>query len=260
MRGPADGPPLALRACGLAAILGDVLNVVADHMLRGGPAPCSAAEITFESLGSVPTGIVFTGGVLGAAAIPLWLFGLVPVFAALAPAGRLLALIPVVTTAYGIAVASGSHGAYALYAEGYRALGSVGSEADPVLTIMMDRFMDYDRSIVAIIAASWMIGSLAFVVIVLLCPTHYRRWMAFLSPILVPLAMPLGAALPAPIGGYVRPILGTTIRTSFFVMATVLTWSAPGNRVDSILPGADCGPSRRGSQIERSRIRRYRSR
>lgn len=217
-------PTWACRAGGVTAILGCILNVVADYMLRGGPAPRSAAEITFEALGSVPNEIVFTGGVLGAAAIPLWIFGLIPVYAALAPAGRRIALIPVLPMLYGTAVAAGSHGAYALYAEGFRALAAVGSEAQPILETMMDRFMAYDRSIVTTMAVPWMIGSLAFVTIVALRPTRYRRWMAVASPILVPLAMPLGGSLPSPIGGYVRPILGTTIWTAFFMIATVVTW------------------------------------
>lgn len=219
-------PIWACRAGGLAAIIGGCLNFVADYMLRGGPAPRSAAEITFEALGRVPTEIVFPGGVLGAAAIPLWIFGLVPVYVALAPAGRALALIPVLAMTYGTAVAAGSHGAYALYAEGFRALAAVGPEARPVLETMMERFMAYDRAIVMIIAIAWMIGSLAFVAIVALRPTRYRRWMALLSPLLVPIAMPLGSSLPAPIGGYVRPVLGTTIWTLFFVIATIVTWRA----------------------------------
>lgn len=227
-------PTWACRAGGVAAILGCLLNVVADYMLRGGPAPRSAAEITFEALGDVPTEIVFAGGVLGAAAIPLWIFGLVPVYAALAPAGRALALAPVIPMVYGTAVAAGSHGAYALYAEGFRALAAVGSEVQPILAAMMDRFMDYDRAIVMTIAIPWLIGSVAFVAIVALRPTRYRRWMAFASPILVPLAMPLASSLPAPIGGYVRPILGTSIWTLFFVIATIVTWHGedPRGRAD----------------------------
>ena len=49
--------------------------------------------------------------------------------------------------------------------------------------------------------------------------------MAAASPILVPLTMPIAGALPAPFGGYIRPVLGTAIFTVFFLIATVVTWN-----------------------------------
>jgi hypothetical protein len=215
---------LARRAAGIAAILGGLANFVADYMIRGGPAPTSASAITLEALGTVPPEMAFAGGVLGAAAIPLWAFGLVPVYAALEPAGRRLALIPVILMGYGIAVGSGSHGAYALYAGGFRARDSVGSDAESILTSMVEQFVAFDQALVTIIVVPWMIGSIAFVAIVALRRTHYARWMALLSPILVPITMPVVASLPAPIGGYVRPIMGTSIWTLFFVVAVLVTW------------------------------------
>jgi hypothetical protein len=213
------------RVAGILAVLAGLTNAVADYLLRGGPAPASGAEITLEGLRSVPFESVFAGSLLGAAAIPFWLLGLWPVYRALEPAGRRLAALPVMLLAYGVALASGYHGSYAFYAGGYQALGAVAGEAEPVLAQMIQRFRAYHDALMLLMVVPWILGSLAFVAVALFFRTHYARWMALASPILVPLTVPLAEALPAPFGGYFRPILGTTIWTLFFLVATVVTWN-----------------------------------
>jgi hypothetical protein len=209
---------------GSLAVVGGLVNLVADYLLRGGPAPVSAAEIRLDTLGSVPFDSVFAGSVLGAAAIPFWLLGLWPVYEALRPAGRWLALAPVLFFAYGIVLASGFHGAFAFYAAGYYALGAVAAEARPAVAEMTERFRAYHDTMFVLLAVTWTLGSVGCIVVIAFFRTHYARWMAALSPLLVPLTMPLVQALPAPVGGYVRPIHGTAVWTLFFLVAAAVTW------------------------------------
>jgi hypothetical protein len=213
-----------IRVAGFGAVLGGIANLVADYLLRGGPAPVAAADITLEALANVPFESVFAGSVLGAAAIPLWLLGLWPVYRALEPAGRRLALALVLLFGYGIAVASGYHGTYAFYAGGYHALDVVGPDSRPVLVEMTDRFRRHHDALMLVVVVPWMAASIGFVVVVAVLRTHYARWMAVTSPILVPITMPLVAALPSPVGGWVRPIHGTVIWTLFFLLTTVVVW------------------------------------
>jgi hypothetical protein len=216
---------LSLRLAGGLAVLAGLANIVADYLLRGGPAPVSGAEITLEALQSVPYDSVFIGSVLGAAVIPFWLLGLWPVYVALEPAGRWLAVPPVLLLGYMLALAPGYHGAFAFYAAGYQALGAVAGDARPILNGMIERFLAYHDAVFYLIAGVATLGSIWFVVAAGFFRTRYSRWMAAASPILVPLTVPLAQALPAPMGGYVRPILGTTIWTLFFLVATVVTWN-----------------------------------
>ncbi|MDA8017907.1 MAG: hypothetical protein MPN21_10710 [Thermoanaerobaculia bacterium] len=109
----------ALRVSGLIAVAAGVTNAVADFLLRGGPAPISAAEITSEGLGSVPFDLILAGSILGAAVLPLWMAALWPVFEALRPAGARSAAILVLLFGYGMAIVPGYHGAYVLYGTGY---------------------------------------------------------------------------------------------------------------------------------------------
>ncbi|MDJ0868631.1 MAG: hypothetical protein QNK03_21155 [Myxococcota bacterium] len=221
-----------IRIAGCGAVLGGFANLVADYLLRGGPAPVAGADITMEALATVPFESVFVGSILGAAAIPLWLLGLWPVYRALEPAGRGLALGIVLLFGYGIVVASGYHGTYAFHAVGYQALEAVGPESRPVLVEMMSRFRGHHDAHMLVFVVPWVAASFGFVVVVLFFRTHYARWMAVASPILVPITMPLVAALPSPVGGWVRPIHGTTIWTLFFLLTTIVTW-----RLDRDGPG-----------------------
>jgi hypothetical protein len=214
-----------LRTAGCLAVAGGAANVVADYLLRGGPAPVAASEITLATLGQVPFESVFAGSVLGAAVIPLWMLGLWPVYEGLRPAGPWLARITVLFMAYGIAIAAGFHGAFAFYAAGYHALGAAPAGAQPLLVELTERFRSYHDTLFVLLAVTWTIGSVGFIVAVAFFRTHYARWMAAASPLLVPLTMPLVAALPAPVGGYVRPIHGTAIWTLFFLLATVVSWN-----------------------------------
>jgi hypothetical protein len=223
-----------IRVAGCAAVLGGIANLVADYLLRGGPAPVAASDISLETLADVPFESVFAGSVLGAAAIPLWLLGLWPAYRALEPAGRRLALAIVLLFGYGIAVASGYHGTYAFYAGGYQALEAVGPESRPVLVEMTSRFRGYHDALMLVVVVPWVVASVGFVVVVLFFRTHYARWMVLLSPILVPITMPLVAALPSPVGGWFRPIHGTTVWTLFFLLTTAVVW-----RLDRHGPAAD---------------------
>jgi hypothetical protein len=214
-----------LRLAGCGAVAGGLANVVADYLLRGGPQPVAGSEITLATLGQVPFESVFAGSVLGAAVIPLWMLGLWPVYEGLRPAGAWLARIPVLFMGYGIAIAAGFHGAFAFYAAGYHALGAAPADAQPLLAELTERFRAYHDALFVLLAVTWTIGSVGFIVATAFFRTHYARWMAAASPLLVPLTMPLVQALPAPVGGYVRPIHGTVVWTLFFLLSTAVVWN-----------------------------------
>ena len=216
--------PLApIRLLGGLAVAAGFTNAVADYALRGGPRPVSGAAISLEMLGSVPHESIWFGSLLGAAVMPLWILGLFPVYVGLRPAGRWWAALPVFLFGYGICVASGYHGSYALYGSGF-ALQAALPEATDV-SRHLDHLMQHHDGLQAVFVAPWIIGSVSFVVIVLTGRTGFPRWMAFTSPILVPLIVTLSAGLPAPLGGYIRPGIGSLTWTLFFAMALWLTWN-----------------------------------
>jgi hypothetical protein len=214
-----------LRLAGVMSILCTLVNAVADLLLFGGGMPVSGAEITVEALRSAPYQSVFTGSILGVIVIPFWLLGLWPVYEALKPAGSWLAWPVVLFLGYALALFPLYHGAFAFYAAGYQALAAVSGDAQATLTELIERFLAVRGALYVLIAVSATLGSLWFIVAVVFGRTRYARWMAVLSPLLVPLASPLVRLLPAPIGGYALPPFATLIFTVFFLLATVATWN-----------------------------------
>ncbi|MGH0032533.1 MAG: DUF6796 family protein [Myxococcota bacterium] len=228
------------RLAGFAAIVGGVLNGVADFWLQGGLGVRPGVN-TFAYLPQVPFEPVFVGSILGQAALPLWLLGFVPLYVALAPAGRWLALPPVLLFGYAFAIFPGYHGAYAFYSAAYQAQAAAPEAASAVLTTLVERNHRVHDAVMLMIGPAMTLGSLWFMTAVALGRTHYARWMVVFSPILVPLTQPLAEALPAPWGGYIRPAWGTTLFTLFFALATWVTWNVRDVREE---PGSRPGGSR----------------
>jgi hypothetical protein len=137
---------------------------------------------------------------------PFWLLGLWPVYEALKPAGKWFAWPAALFLGYALTFFPLFHGAYAFYAAGYQALAAVSGDAQSTLTEMIERFLAVRGALYALIAVSATLGSLWFVVAVVFRRTRYARWMAVISPLLVPMVSPLVRLLPAPMGGYV-PLL-----------------------------------------------------
>jgi len=213
-----------LRTAGLLAILGGVLNGYADYLLQGGLIPRAAVN-TYEHLQHVPYELVFWGSIIGNAAIPLWLLGFWPVYVALAPAGRWLALPPVFVLGYGFSLFAGYHGSYALYAAGFQAQAEAPAELSGTVNTLAQRLHEYHDALILLIGMTIPIGSLWFLVVVLFFPTHFAKWMVIATPLVVPLTQPFIEMLPAPFGGYIRPAWGTTIFTVLFLFATLVTWN-----------------------------------
>jgi hypothetical protein len=214
-----------LRLAGLLSILCTLVNAVADLLLFGGGMPVSGAEVTVEALRSVPYQSVFIGSLLGVIVIPFWLLGLWPVYEALTPAGKWFAWPVVLLLGYALTLFPFYHGAFTFYAAGYQTLATVSGEAQLILTEMIERFLAVRRALFALIAISATLGSLWFIVAVVFRRTHYARWMAVVSPLLVPVASPLVRLLPAPMGGYALPPFATLVFTLFFALATAVTWN-----------------------------------
>ncbi|MEM1248455.1 MAG: DUF6796 family protein [Acidobacteriota bacterium] len=215
---------LLLRTAGLLAVLGGLLNAVSDYLLQGGLVARKAVN-TYEFLPEAPFDLVFVGSLVGNAAIPLWLLGFLPVYVALAPAGRWLALPPVVVLGYTFSLFAGYHGSYALYAAGFQARDSAAAPLAESMTTLTERLHAYHDALLGVIGPPSVIGSVWFAVAVLSGKSRFARWMVVLAPIVAPLTQPLVEMLPAPYGGFIRPAWSTSLFTLLFLVATLLTWN-----------------------------------
>lgn len=213
-----------IRSAGLLAIAGGLINAVSDYLLQGGLIARDAVN-TYVNLPAAPFDLVFLGSIIGNAAIPLWLFGFLPVFVALAPAGRWWAVPPTLLLSYVFALFPGYHGAYALYAAGFQAERAAPAASLGVLKLMSSRLHDYHDALLGVIGLCSLTGGLWLAAAILSGRTRYARWMVLFTPLVVPLTQPLVEMLPAPVGGYVRPAWGTLLFSVFFFLSMVVTWN-----------------------------------
>ncbi len=229
--GGAPSNQALLRAAGVLAVAGGIANAVGDYLLQGGPAPGPGVN-TYAQLGSAPYDQVLLGSIIGNAAIPLWLLGFWPVYVALAPAGRKLALPPVLLLAYAFSIFPGYHGAYALYAAAFQAQAAAPVELAGTLATMVERMEGQHAAVMTLIQPMVPIGSFWFMAVVLFRETLFARWMVIFAPIVAPITQPLAEMLPGPYGAFIRPAWGTTFFSLFFLVATVVTWNALPARED----------------------------
>lgn len=205
------------KTAGLLAIFGGVLTYVSDHLLRGEFAPGPAVGIV-EAIRTLPYEPLYWGSLLGYAALPLYLFGLWPLYRALEPAGCVLALIPVIVLGYALALFPGYHYSAVLYALGFQAADGSSNG------LLNDRLVEVHDGTLMIIMPPVVIASLWIAALVLSGKTLYSRWMVVASPLLMVLIPILVVKIPGPWGGYIIPGAGTIGLIVFFAMAVWVSW------------------------------------
>ncbi|MEM9648704.1 MAG: DUF6796 family protein [Bacteroidota bacterium] len=209
------------KIAGLLAIFGGVVCYVSDHFLRGGIAPGPAIDIV-EFLPTVPFEPVLWGSILGYAALPLYLLGLWPLYRALEPAGRLLASVPVVLLGYTFTLFPGYHYSAVLYSLGLR------TAAESSNGLLTEQLMQVHESALYVIMFPMATASIWIAILILSGKTLYARWMAFISPLLLPVVSPLiKKMIPSPWGAYVIPGSGTIVLILFIALAVWVSWPSP---------------------------------
>ena len=214
-----------IRICGILAIVGGIINIIADLLLIVGPLP---GNYGLEAMAlHTPFKLTLAGSILGSAVgIPMWLFLLVPLYYALKPAGMKFAAPVVLLLGYTFVLSAVYHSAAGLYHAGYSAFFNVGPESKSVLEEMIARFELYAmRSLPVFYAIGLGLGSIWLIVAILSGKTLFRRWMAVFSPLLSMAIMFVSNQLPAPIGGYFAPYDGSLMFTIFFLITTIAVWN-----------------------------------
>ncbi len=221
-----------VRTAGVLAVIGGLVNAVSDYLLQGGLIARSAVN-TYEHLAFAPYDLVALGSIIGNLALPFWLLGFLPLYIALAPAGRWLSIPPVACLGYVFSLFPGYHGSYALYAAGFHAQREAPPELLETVTNLTERLHAYHDMQISVISVCIVVGSLWFLAAVLSGRTHFSRWMVLLCPIMAPIAQQFIEMLPAPYGGFIRPAWGTILYSLLFLVATTVTWHGGGARIRS---------------------------
>lgn len=207
---------------GIMGILGSALLAAFDLLLLGRPAAGSEV-FSLSDMALLPQWRITVPVLLGViVAIPLIIAGFYQVFAAFRHKNRWWAWALFLIFAHSLILGAGYHAGYLFIGIGIKA-GSAIAEAAPIKE-MITTFNNWDIIFRRIVMGELFLGSVFFIIAVLLKKTYYPRWMSIFSPILLMIGLPIIARfLPAPIGGYAVPTaFNGGLAVFFFLSSGVL--------------------------------------
>jgi hypothetical protein len=198
------------------AVIGCAGTVIADILLLGRPIsgakyfcvyPTTMAEVSF--------GRLWIGNTAGLVIFPLELCGVWLLHQVLRYSDERLAWIVLLTLGFTLLGAITVHCTSAFLGTGLRVQRQLNND---VTNRMVQQLTTYRQTFSHITLVALIIGSIVFVVHVLMQATPFPKWMAIVNPlILVALVRYLTALLPAPIGGYIAPGYFNIAMLLFFI-------------------------------------------
>jgi hypothetical protein len=205
---------------GLIGIAGVLLTIASDFILIGRPSSGRAFfKLGTESMADLSQWRITIGAFIGIIVIPLQIAGLTTIYYGLKPAGKVKALITVLTTAHTLMMAVAFHTSYAFIASGWNLYYEIGI-GDKIAGKMIHRFAYYWKLIIIIMAIELIFSSAFYVFLILKGKTLYPKWMALFSPIcLLFYTYPMVLIAPDPIGGFLAPAFLNLATLVFFILS-----------------------------------------
>ena len=221
-----------VRAMGTVGFIGVLLTIISDFILIGRPSNAyTFLKLGTQSMADMSQWRITVGAFLGIIVLPFQILGLMPLYHGLKPAGRILPLIVVITTAHTLIMGIAFHISYAFIGSGWKLyynadLGNI------ITTEIVTRFDFYWKLLVIIMFVELLFSSIIYVVIIMKGSTIYPKWMALLNPLCVLIILfPFVFILPAPIGGFIAPAYLNITTLVFFGFTTVF-WKLKTNSYD----------------------------
>jgi hypothetical protein len=210
---------------GLIGITGVLLTIISDFILIGRPSSSNAFfKLGTESMADLSQWRITVGAFLGIIVIPIQIVGLTTIYYGLKSAGKIKAIIIVLTTAHTLMMAVAFHTSYAFIASGWNLYYELGTR-DLIAEKMINRFGYYWKIIIIIMSVELILSSAYFVFLILRGNTLYPKWMALFSPFCVLLYMyPVVLIAPKPIGGFIAPAFLNLATLVFFILSTITVY------------------------------------
>lgn len=206
---------LVLSILGMTSV---VITIISDFILIGKPnSAFSFLKLGTESMWDISAARIAVGAFIGVVILPFQLLGLVPVYFALRPAGKVLPVMAVIVNAHTLLMGVAFHISYAYIGSGW--ILHHQTEADSITSGLVDRFDLYWMILAVIMFLELLFSSIIFMVVVLKGKSLFPRWMAIFNPIgVVVMTFPFVFILPYPIGGYIAPAYLNISTMIFFII------------------------------------------
>lgn len=188
-----------LRWTGVAGIVGALLLFTGDMFLFG--SWLSGKEALAENwrlMSHFSPLRLMIGGILGPLSVIFYALGCWHFYLALKPGGKQLGFFVFLTYTSGMIVGGAYQAASPVLGFFFHVEQALGQEDFSMIYSLTLQYLALFFTIAQIFAV---IGSLLFIFLVLFRPTHYPRWMIFVTPPVILFTRTIFRYLPAPLGG-----------------------------------------------------------
>ncbi|MEK9213273.1 DUF6796 family protein [Sphingomonas sp. 2378] len=229
---------LAIRAAGIAGILGAICWTIGDILLVGGSASPEqyplllrdyADRIPFKALAWMlpfDEPRLAAGAMIANLSIPLYLAGSWHLYQGVKPAGGALPFAAFALLFCANAWSPLGHASFYYPAMVYKAIPTLPDAAHPSLLTLGAQFSRMQAMAWFLAVIPLALGMMLLCATILARPTRYPRWSAVvLNPVAPLLLAATGAALPPPVGLW---FFAAVLNVGFFIvyaLSTILLWN-----------------------------------
>lgn len=220
-----------IQLCLILAFAGCGVTFAGDILLLGGPLSGKEYFTVYKkSMINVSHWRLLAGNTLGLFVI-LELFGFWALYLVLKKDHSALAKTIFFCLSFSMLAGLAYHSAFAFYGVGLQVHDKIKSE---ITALMIQQFEIYHAILYKMLGLFFGLGSAAFAILVLWKNTIFKKWHAFLNPLVILVAVRFTLSLiPSPAGGYLAPGYGNITNIVFFLIFTVVLikndWQYPGN-------------------------------
>lgn len=213
---------LILSLLGMANVL---ITIISDFILLGKPSSAySFLMLGTETMWDIAPWRITAGSFIGVMALPFQLLGLVPVYVALKPAGKVLPVIALIMNAHTLLMGVAFHISYAYIGSSWT-LHRSDVVTRYITSGLVDKYDSYWFILAVIMFLELLISSAIYVIIVLKGKSLFPRWMAIFNHLCVVLfVFPIILVLPYPIGGYIGPAILNISTMVYFIITLVVCY------------------------------------
>lgn len=203
---------------GYIGIISVLITIISDLILLGKPGSAYDFLISgTETMWDISTHRITAGTFIGVVALPFQLLGLVPIYYALKPAGKILPTVAIIPCAHAFMMGIAFHMSYAFIGSAWKL--NHQTNATQITAELMNQYDLYWAILIVIMAVEILFFSVIYSIVVAKGNTLFPRWMAIFSPVSVAaITLPIIFLIPYPVGGYIGPACLNISNLTFFIL------------------------------------------
>ena len=175
------------------------------------------SELNYDFMLGTSNGTFTVGHFVGVLSAPLYIVGCWHIYLMLKPANKAWAFAAFIIAAYGFMIG-------AVWIGSRASIGSLANLPDSIqVQQLIELYQLRYETLLTVIRVTTLVLSLIYIALVLTGKTHYPRWMAIFSPIILIVASFVSFAIFPALGKYPLPI---ALNVAFFLYFAASTWQA----------------------------------